>query len=224
MDSEKILFCYRDDKLKKPVIFDTKIETKAVAAIPCSRVFFAKRVLYSPKRVKRWIAESYETVGAQYLWLEEELCRFLEIERMDLPEILIEDWLVGIPFFHTLIFADDDSGRALDYIHTKIDKLVAVCVVCYEKYVPEYEDLATNLFQREGIYLQIFTYEMLEANSRLFREQVILKGRTALLDFEQRRTFWDRRLEKDIGYYSFWNENRLFLDTFKKNSYNTLTK
>lgn len=224
MDSEKILFCYRDDKIKRPVIFDTVEGNKIVAAIPCSKIFLGKRVSISHKRVKKWIAKCYETAETQYFWLEEELCNFLQMEKMDLPEILIEDWLLEIPFFHTLIFADDDTGRAIEYIHTKTDGLAAVCVVCYEKYVMEYENLATCLFQKEGIVLQIFTYEQLEKKTRSFCEQVILKGRAALLDFDGRRAFWDKRISKDIGYCSFWNEIRLFLDTFKKNSYNTLTK
>ena len=224
MNSEKILFCYREDKVKKPVIFDAEEDCRVVAAIPCSRSFFGKKFPIRKQQVKRWIAESYEKAGAEYFWLEEELCEYLQMKKMDLPEVLLKNWLERIPFFHTLIFADDEAGRAIDYIPNKTDKLAIACVVCFEKYRVEYENLAIELFQKEGIVLQVLTYGMLEKNVHLFQEQVVVKGRAALLDFDRRRSFWDRRLKKDIGYYSFWNENRLFLDTFKKNRYNTLTK
>ena len=224
MDCEKILFCYRDDKVKKPVAFETGEETKVVAAIPCTRAFLKKELLISRKRIKKDIAKIYETSGAQFLWLDDELCSFLQVEKMELPQILLVDWLSQIPFFHTLIFADNGNAGALEHISQKTDKLAGVCVVCYEKFVEDYEELASILFQREGIVLQIFTYEGLESRADGFREQVILKGRAALLDFEERRSFWDRRLGNEISYYSFLNENRLFLDTFRKNRYNTLTK
>lgn len=224
MDSEKILLCYRDDKIKVPAIFDTMQENKVVAAIPCKRRFLGKEYFIKKNRVKCRIAETYETVGAEYLWLDEKLCAYLEMEKMDLPDILLKEWLGKIPFFHTLIFGDDEKGRAGDYIRTKTDRLAAVCVVCYEKNMLEYETLATRLFEAEGIVLQIFSYEALEKNPDLFYKEVIVKGRSALLDLQERRAFWDGRLQKDMGYYSFCNENRLFLDTFKKNRYNTLTK
>lgn len=224
MDREKILFCYRDDKVKKPVVYETGEATKAVAAIPCTRVFLKKELLISKQRIKKQIAKIYEESGAQFLWLDDELCSFLQIERMELPEKLLVDWLSQIPFFHTLIFADDGNAGALEHISKKTDKLAGVCVVCYEKFIGDYENLSGVLFQREGIVLQIFSYEELEKRTQTFSEQVILKGRAALLDLEERRSFWDRRLGKEISYYSFLNENRLFLDTFRKNRYNTLTK
>lgn len=224
MDHEKILFCYRDDKVKKPVIFETGEETKVVAALPCTRAFFKKELVISRKRIKKDIAKIYETSGAQFLWLDEELCSFLQIEKMELPEKLLVDWLLQIPFFHTLIFADDGNAMALEHISQKTDKLAGACVVCYEKFLEDYEELASILFQREGIVLQIFTYEELEKRVQNISVQMVLKGRAALLDFEERRSFWDRRLGKEISYYSFLNENRLFLDTFRKNRYNTLTK
>ena len=157
-------------------------------------------------------------------FLREGMLDFLQMEKMDLPEVLLEKWLEEIPFFHTLVFADDRRGRALDYICTKTDGLAAVCIVCYEENVLEYENLAAFLMQKEGIVLQIFTYEMLYAKPKLFANGLISKGRAAVLDFEGKRSFWDKRLLNDMGYYSFWKEIRLFLDTFQKNRYNTLTK
>ena len=224
MDSEKILFCYRDDKLKKPFVYEATDEMKIVAAVPCVRSFLGKTFFISHKQVKKNIAALYEASGAEYLWLNDALCLFLQMDKMDLPEILYEKWLSDVPFFHTLVFADDKKGRALKHILTKTDKLAAVCIVCYEKNISDYEELATKLFQREGIVLQIFTYEMLEERADVFARDLIIKGRAAVLDFDSRRSFWDKRLQKDMGYYSFWNEIRLFLDTFQKNRYNTLTK
>ena len=224
MDNEKILFCYRDDKIKKPIIFDTKDAIKQVAAVPCSRKFLGKTIPVSQNRIKREIAEIYEKTEAGYLWLEDELCEFLKMKKMEYPEMLFERWLAEIPFFHTLIFADDTKGRAIDYILGKTERVAAVCVVCEGERISDYEELAVTLFQREGIILQIFTYEMLEDHSRLFEKELIVKGRAALLDFDEKRSFWDRRLLKDMRYYSFGKEIRLFLDTFQKNGYNTLTK
>ena len=57
LDGEKILFCYRDDKIKKPIIFDTKDAIKQVAAVPCSRKFLGKTIPVSQNRIKREIAE-----------------------------------------------------------------------------------------------------------------------------------------------------------------------
>lgn len=224
MDCEKILFCYRDDKVKNPVVFETGEEEKAVAAIPCARVFLKRELMISRQRIKKQIAKIYETSEAQFLWLDDELCGFLQMEKMELPKRLLVDWLSKIPFFHTLIFADDSNAGALEHISQNTDKLAGVCVVCYEKFVSDYENVAMSLFQKEGIVLQIFTYEELEKRTQSFGEQVIVKGRAALLDLEERRSFWDRRIGKEISYYSFLNENRLFLDTFRKNRYNTLTK
>lgn len=224
MDSEKILFCYRDDKLKKPFVYEAADEMKIVAAVPCDRSFLGKTFPISRKQIKKNIAAIYESSGAGYLWLDDSLCDFLQMDKMDLPEILYEKWLSEVPFFHTLVFADDKVGRAIEHIHAKTDKLAAVCVVCYEKNISEYEELAAKLFQKEGIVLQIFTYEVLEEKRELLVRDLIIKGRVAVLDFDDRRSFWDKRLKKDMGYYSFWNEIRLFLDTFQKNGYNTLTK
>ncbi len=224
MDSEKILFCYRDDKIKKTAFYETTDEMLLVAPLPCARTLFGRSFSISPKQIKKNIAGVYEASGAQYLWLDDALCDFLQMDRMYLPEILLEKWLEEIPFFHTLVFADDKRGRALGYIRMKTDRLAAVCIVCYDKNVPEYENLAATLLQKEGIVLQIFTYEMLTACPKLFESELILKGRAAVLDFEGKRSFWDKRLLNDMGYYSFWKEIRLFLDTFQKNRYNTLTK
>jgi len=55
-------------------------------------------------------------------------------------------------------------------------------------------------------------------------KEVYLKGRSALLDFDDKRGFWAKRIQNEIGYYSFGREIGLFLDTFRKNSYNTLIK
>ena len=224
MDSEKILFCYREDEEKSPCLLETGESNKVVAAIPCMKTVLGRKVKIRAGKVKKQIARIFEALEAQYLWMDDALCEFLQLEKTDLPEKIIEDWLSKIPFNHTLIFADDGNMRAMEYILKRTEKLAAVSVVCYEKYVSDYENLAMSLFQREGIVLQIFTYEELERRVHSFREHVILKGRAALLDFEDRRSFWNRRLEKEISYYSFLNENRLFLDTFRKNRYNTLTK
>lgn len=224
MDSEKILFCYRDDKIKKAAFYETADEMRLVAPMPCVRTLFGKTFSIDQRRIKKNIAAIYEASGAQYLWLDDALCDYLQMDKMDLPEVLLEKWLEEIPFFHTLVFADDKRGRALGYIRAKTDKLASVCVVCYEENVLEYENLAAFLLQKEGMVLQIFTYEMLYAKPKLFANGLILKGRAAVLDFEGKRSFWDKRLLNDMGYYSFWKEIRLFLDTFQKNRYNTLTK
>ncbi len=224
MDSEKILFCYRNDKIKKPIIYESTDGMKIVAAVPCVRSFLGKTFFISHKQVKKNIAALYEASGAEYLWLDDSLCEFLQMEKMDLPEILVEKWLLEIPFFHTLVFADDKKGRVLKHILAKTDKLAAACVIVYEKSMADYEELAAELFRKEGIVLQIFTYERLEERADVFARDLIKKGRCAVLDFNSRRSFWDKRLQKDISYYSFWEEIRLFLDTFQKNRYNTLTK
>ena len=224
MDSEKILFCYRDDSIKKATLHSTEDAQRLMAAIPCHFKIFGKTFERGGKKVKNSIAEIYEESGAGYLWLEEDLCDFLEMEKMDLPDFLWEKWLDGIPFFHTLVFADDIKGRAIHFVEERMESLAAACVVCYEEFAPEYEELANRLFLREGIVLQILTYEMLSKNRDAFAKEVLLKGRGAVLDFGDGRSFWDKRLLKDMGYYSFWKEMRLFLDTFRKNRYNTLTK
>ena len=236
MDSEKILFCYRDDEINRPTVYGPADEMRIVAAIPCcrhwpgkvmpieQRLFGEKLFLQSQRQVKKSIAGIYEKSGAGYLWLDESLCDFLQMEKMDLPEILLEKWLDGIPFFHTLILADDRRGRALEAIYGRMDKLAAVCVVCYEKNISDYEAAAVKLFQNEGIVLQIFTYEMLNGNPEFLWDNLVIKGRAAVLDLDEKYSFWDKRLLRDIGYYSFWKEIRLFLDTFQKNRYNTLTK
>lgn len=224
MDNEKILFCYRDDKQRKPIVFGSTDDIKTVAAVPCIRRIWKKRISIKQKWLKKDIARLYERSKAGYLWLDDALCDFLGMERMDLPGSLIANWLSKIPFFHTLIFADDEKGSALEYILTKTDKVAAICVVCYENNVSAYEELAKKIFQREGIVLQVFTYEVLGEKLIPFGEKAILKGRSAVLDFDRKRSFWDKRLSDDIGYYSFWHQIRLFLDTFQKNGYNTLTK
>lgn len=224
MDSEKILFCYRDDNIKKATLYCTEDAQYLMGVVPCIRKLFGRKLSISCGKVKKSIAEIYENSGAGYLWLEEELCDFLQMERMDLPDFLWEKWLEDIPFFHTLIFADDIKGRAMRFVEERAQNLAAACVVCYEEFVPEYEELSHRLFLKEGIVLQILTYEMLSQNRGIFAGAVLLKGRPAVLDFSDNRSFWDKRLLKDMGYYSFWKEMRLFLDTFQKNRYNTLTK
>ncbi len=224
MEYEKILFCYRDDKLKKPFIHETNAENKLVVALPCQKRILGKDFGIKKERIQKWIREIYELGKADYLWLEDELCDYLKMERMDLPDSLISEWLNKIPFYHTLIFADNISGVALRFLTQKTDKVAMLGVVCYKKDIDEYENLARELFLKEGIVLQVFTYENLQKSSCDFTKELVTKGRTALLDLDMGRGFWDKRLKKEIAYYSFRNENRLFLDTFKKNRYNTLTK
>ncbi len=224
MDSEKILFCYRDDSIKKATLYCTEDVARHMAAIPCCRKLWGKDFLISQRKVKKSIAEIYENSGAGYLWMEEDLCEFLQMEKMDLPDVLWEKWLYGIPSFHTLIFADDTKGRAIRFLEEMTQNLAAVCVICYNEFVPEYEELSHRLFLKEGIVLQVLTYEMLAQRQNAFEQEVLFKGRVAVLDFADKRSFWDKRLLKDMGYYSFWKEMRLFLDTFRKNRYNTLTK
>lgn len=224
MDCEKILLCYRDDGISKAMVFDDADDMRIVAAIPCAGKVFGKKHLKSLGKVKKSIAELYETSGAEYLWLEDNLCEYLHMEKMDLPDFLVEKWLGKIPFYHTLIFADDEKGRALRFIENMAENSAAVCVVCETKYVPAYEELAENLFLKEGILLQVLTYEMFTFGTKTLEREILCKGRTAVLDFADKGFFWDKRLLKDMGYYSFWKEMRLFLDTFQKNRYNTLTK
>ena len=224
MDSGKILFCYRDDKIKKPTLYETEGEMRLVAALPCTKTKFGKQFILRQKLIKKYIVDIYEVSEAEYLWLDDALSEFLQMEQMDLPEILVERWLEKIPFFFFFFFADDKKGRAANYICQRTDRLAAVCVVCYDKNITEYENLAGTLLQKEGIFLQIFTYEMLSLNPKLFEKNLNIKGRSAVLDFEENKAFWDKRLLKDMSYYSFLKEIRLFLDTFRKNRYNTLTK
>lgn len=224
MDSEKILFCYRDDKVKKAMLYQDMTEMGVVAAIPCTRKIFGKNRELRQGVVKKSIATLYEMSEANYLWLEDSLCEFLQMEKMDLPDILRNKWLEKIPFFHTLIFADDEKEHAIRFMEEQSGNLAAVCVICYEKYILDYEELARKLFLKEGLVLQIFTYEKLEERRGLFSQAVLFKGRVALLDFDDRGSFWEKRCLKDMGYYSFWKEMGLFLDTIRKNRYNTLTK
>ena len=224
MDSEKILFCYRDDELKKAMLLPGAIDMGFVATVPCSRKILGRAIEIRQSTVKKSIAMLYEQSAADYLWLEDSLCEFLQMGKMDLPDVLRRKWLCGIPCFHTLIFADDIKGHAIRFIEEKSDTLAAVCSVCYEKYVLDYEEIARKLFLKEGLVLQILTYEKIEKWPDLFKQEVLLKGRAALLDFDDRRAFWDNRLLKDMGYYSFSKEIGLFLDTIRKNRYNTLTK
>lgn len=224
MDSEKILFCYRDDEVKKATLYSDITDMGTVAAIPCSRKIFGKNRELRQGVVKNNIAMLYEMSNANYLWLENSLCEFLQMEKMDLPDILRNKWLNGIPFFHTLIFADDAKEHAIRSIEEQSENLAAVCVICYEKYVLDYEEMARKLFLKEGLVLQIFTYEKLEEYPELFEKEMLCKGRVALLDFDDRDSFWEKRRLKDMGYYSFWKEMGLFLDTIRKKRYNALTK
>lgn len=224
MDSEKILFCYRDDEVKKVMIYQDTTDMGVVATVPCSRKVFGKTIEISQRTIKKSIALLYEKVDADYLWLENSLCEFLQMEKMDLPDALRRKWLYGIPFFHTLIFADDIQEHAIRFIEEKSDTLSAVCIICYEKYALDYEEMARKLFLKEGLVLQILTYEKIEKWPNIFEQDVFFKGRVALLDFDDRRAFWDKRLLNDMGYYSFWREIGLFLDTIRKNRYNTLIK
>ena len=224
MDSEKILFCYRDDEIKKAVLCQGTTDMGFVAVVPCSRKILGKEIEIRKSTVKRSIAGLYEKSFADYLWLEDALCDFLEMEKMDLPDTLRRKWIEGIPYFHTLIFADDTKEHAIRFIEEKSENVAAVCVICYEKYVLDYEEIARILFLKEGLVLQILTYETLEECRGAFAGEVLLKGRAALLDFDDRGSFWDKRRLKDMGYYSFWKEMGLFLDTIRKNRYNTLTK
>ena len=224
MDSEKILFCYRDDKLKKPVFYETADENTIMAALPCTKTIWGRKVPRSVKRIKMNIAALYENTGASFLWLDEDLCEFLQLEKMDLPQILFENWLMEVPFYHTLILGDDKKLRALEFFRMRTSGLAAACVVCYEEDVFEYRYLAEELFENEGIVLQIFSYEELENDFKLFCNHVRIKGTAAVIDLDDRSRFWDKRLLKDMRYHSFWKEIRLFLDTFRKNGYNTLTK
>lgn len=224
MDSEKILFCYREDKLRKPYVFDCINDNRIVTAIPCQRKIGSRQYQVPIKKINKWIREIYQTHSMQTLWMDEALCRYLNMEKMDWPDSLIKGWLSKIPFFHTLILADNQSAVVLDVMDEITERLAALLVVCYENNLMHYEKKASDLYQREGIVLQIFTYEQLQKDREDFLNRLVLKGRVALLDFEDRRVFWEKRLKKDIGYYSFDAWNRLFLDTFRKNSYNTLTK
>ena len=224
MDSEKILFCYRDDKIATPCFKETGKENREVVAIPCVKTFWGRKFRISTAKLKKQIASIYEKCGASYLWLDDELCEYLKMEKQDLPDVLIDDWLEKLPFYHTLVFSDDSAMRAYGYLSKKTERLAILGVVCYEVNREAYEALAAELFLKEGIVMQIFTYEELEKNTQIFRNQAVLKGRAAVLDFEERRSFWDRRLGNEIVYHSFLMENRLFLDTFRKNRYNTLTK
>lgn len=197
---------------------------REVVAISCVKTIWGRKFRISTAKLKKQIASIYEKCGASYLWLDDELCEYLKMEKQDLPDVLIDDWLEKLPFYHTLVFSDDNAMRAYEYVSKKTERLAILGVVCYEVHREAYEALAAELFLKEGIVLQIFSYEELEKNTQIFRTQAVLKGRAAVLDFEERRSFWDRRLGNEIVYHSFLMENRLFLDTFRKNRYNTLTK
>ena len=224
MDSRNVIFCLRDDEIKDIVLYKVPDSMGSVAAVSCSRKRFGKNLKLSQSKVKQKIVTIYEKTGAEYLWLDEALCEFLHMEKMDFPEVLWRNWLSEIPTFHTLIFADDMTAHALDFIEEKSHNLAAVCVVCYEQYFMDYEFWARSLFEKEGLVLQIFTYEEIEKQKDLFFKEVYIKGRAAVLDFDNKTSFWEKRLQNEIGYYSFRKEMGLFLDTFRKNRYNTLTK
>lgn len=224
MDSEKIILFYRDDNLKKPILFRNEKSEKVAAAIPCEKKFLGRKRLIKKERIRKWITKLYEQTNATYFWLDDNLCDYLEMDKLDLPDCMIKDWLNRIPSFHTLIYADNKSGQVTNFVKERIDKVATICIVCYEDNYAEYENMESYFYEREGIVLQLFTYEELERHVTLFKRQVIVKGRCAVFDFDDRRSFWDKRLGSDIAYYSALNENRLFLDTFQKNRYNTLTK
>ena len=224
MESRNVIFCIRDDDIKDIVLYEGTKNMGSVVAVPCSKKRFGRKVNFSQTKVKQKIVTLYEKTGAEYLWLDEALCEFLHMEKMDFPESLWRSWLLEIPSFHTLIFADDSKARALNFIEGKSHHLAAVCVVCYEQNFMDYEFFARSLFEREGLVLQIFTYEEIEKQKDLFFKEVYLKGRSALLDFDGKAVFWEKRLQNEIRYYSFRREIGLFLDTFRKNSYNTLIK
>lgn len=224
MDREKILFCYREDKFKNPVILESNSPEKMVAAIPVCYTFFRRHRNKKMQTVKRQIAKCYEESGASYLWLSDELCEYLKMEKMELPGCLIEKWLLGIPFYQTLILADDASGRMMDYLYQKTDRIAALCIVCHGKYEEAYEKVASVLYQKEGLFLQVISYEKLRENPDFLTKELVIKGRAAILDLADEKAFWLGMAPEDIRYHSFYAENRLFLDTCKKNSYNTLTK
>ena len=218
MDSRNVIFFLRDDEIKDIVLYDAFENTGYVAMVPCRKKRFGKN------KVKKKIIKLFEKTDAKDSWLDDALCEFFQMEKMDFPEGLWSSWLSEIPFFHTLIFADDKKARALDYIAEKSCDLAAVCVVCYEQYFMDYEFFARSLFESEGLVLQIFTYEEIEKQKDLFFKEVSLKGRATVLDFDNKNVFWEKRLKKEIAYYSFHREMGLFLDTFRKKGYNTLTK
>lgn len=224
MDSRNVIFFLRDDEIKDVVLCQGTEDRGGVAAVPCRVKRLGRYFKFRPGKVKQKIVSLYEKSGAEYLWLDEALCEFLHMESMDFPDILRHNWLMEIPTFHTLIFADDINANALNFIEKKSHALAAVCVVCHKKNLMDYEFLAQSLFMNEGLVLQIFTYEEIEKQKDLFLKEVYLKGRSALLDFDDKRGFWAKRIQNEIGYYSFGREIGLFLDTFRKNSYNTLIK
>ena len=104
---------------------------------------------------------------------------------------------MGICDYHTLILADDMAGNAADLIFQKTEKLAMVVVLIFDRNREVYEN---------------------------FFDGLVVKGRTALLDLTDGKEFLIKGLPKTIDYYSFEDRNRLFLDTCRKNSYNTLTK
>lgn len=223
MDSEKILFCYREDKVKKPWISEIGAG-KMLAFVPCVQKFALREYPIRIKKVKNQIQKIYHTTGAEGLWLDDKLCDYLHMESMEWPESLLYDWLMKIPDFHTLVFADNPSGLANKVMPLKIEKLAAAAVIGYEENLSVYEETAADLYREEGLVLQIYTYEELRKSKENILDRIVTKGRVALLDLNGGRSFWDKRLSKDMGYYSFEDWNRLFLDTCRKNSYNTLTK
>lgn len=223
MDSEKILFCYREDKVKKPWISEIGAG-KMLAFVPCVQKFAFREYPIRIKKVKNQIQKIYHTTGADSLWLDDKLCDYLHMEPMEWPESFLYDWLMKIPDFHTLIFADNPSGLAKKAISLKTEKLAAAAVICYEENLSVYEETAADLYREEGLVLQICTYEELRKSKENISDRIVTKGRVAVLDLNGGRSFWDKRLSKDMGYYSFEDWNRLFLDTCRKNSYNTLTK
>lgn len=223
MDSEKILFCYREDKVKKPWISEIGAG-KMLAFVPCVQKFALREYPIRIKKVKNQIQKIYHTTGADSLWLDDKLCDYLHMEPMAWPESLFYDWLLKIPDFHTLIFADNMSGLAKKVISLKTEKLAAAAVICNEENLSVYEETAADLYREEGLVLQICTYEELRKSKENISDRIVTKGRVAVLDLNGGRSFWDKRLSKDMGYYSFEDWNRLFLDTCRKNSYNTLTK
>ena len=224
MDSEKILFCYRDDKAKRIVVFQTPKEKRMMAAVPCVKRFAGKERPIKKTKLKKAIEKAYMEAGTERLWLNEELCDYLEMDKMEWPRSLLMEWFMGICDYHTLILADDMAGNAADLIFQKTEKLAMVVVLIFDRNREVYENIALDLYQKEGLVLQIFIYEKLKRGLENFFDGLVVKGRTALLDLKDGKDFLIKELPKTIDYYSFEDRNRLFLDTCRKNSYNTLTK
>lgn len=220
MNDETILFCEKNENIKKAILYQNEESQHWVAFIPCPKHMGTKG---KKKRIKT-ICRFYKKSGATHLWMTEDLCAELGVENLEMPAFYLEQWFDEIPFYPTRIYADDEKGIVQNYLLKRTDKVAVLVVICYKEYVNAYEQMAEKLYEREGLILQILTYDRIRKSSGTFSGLFVQKGNAVILDFHKGYMLKNMNFSEPTDYYSFWKDVRLFLDTFQKNRYNTLTK